>query len=487
MNSKVKTVISARNAVSGNVRGILVRMGRSASLAAGALLLGGALLMGGCSKESDDFPVGPSEGEGLVEISFSPESMGEVSIDSRALSAHPDAVRDLWVIQLNSTGTAQLQDPQFFPRVNNQVVKVKTKYQSCRLYCIANTGNATLFNGVTTDADVQAKTLSVMYEWECAPEQYSLPMSGFWTGTPTTSGMSIELQRAVAKVIVMLAADIPNGNSFDLTSVKVKNVPSVLHYFRDPSTPDPGTTAASCYPPTSVGFIDEWYDMSPSYDKTLGAQAKECGWCYLPENARGSGSATDQRNKTAATALGGALGQGNYATYIEITGDYTNDVGYKYVGNTYRIYLGADAVKDYNVKRNTVYTVTATIKGMDALDARITVGSCLSSPDVYDYTDNATGRVLYAKSDASNGSAMAWKNALLACAETPGWRLPTLTELNIINCMRDTWEFTSNGFSNNYYATATIDTATGKAYFLNFNSGLRSDMNDARVRCVREL
>ena len=100
-------------------------------------------------------------------------------------------------------------------------------------------------------------------------------------------------------------------------------------------------------------------------------------------------------------------------------------MGYKYTGNIYRIYLGADAVSNYDVKRNTHYTVTATIKGVSEMDARITIGAetLNPSPDFYDYTDNLTGWFVYARTDAST-MLMSWQDALLECAKTPGWRLP---------------------------------------------------------------
>ena len=261
--------------------------------------------------------------------------------------------------------------------------------------------------------------------------------------------------------------------------------------FRDTSKLDPGTSEADCYPATSVGFIGEFADLTPE-DKTLTATAKECGWCYLPENGRGTGSATDQTQKTAATALGGAEGQGNYATYIEIVGDYTTDLGYKYTGNIYRIYLGADAVSNYDVKRNTHYTVTATIKGVSEMDARITIGAetLNPSPDFYDYTDNLTGWFVYARTDAST-MLMSWQDALLECAKTPGWRLPTMAELEIIYCMRDTWEVASNGFYDNYYWSAT-EYDSSNAWYVSFSDGVSTDTYIAKsstlfVRCVRGI
>ena len=349
---------------------------------AGTWLFAAALLLGGCSKEPTEAMGGPTDGQPM-EITLSPESMGEVAMDTRAVGGvDENRIKDLWVIQFNADGTALLQTPQYITTVTSWGTSYKVrakiiKTSDSSLYFIANTGDNTLYSDVTTLADVESKTLAVPNEASLASGN-ALPMCGCYTGKPSASVSDVAMKRAVAKVTFKLAADIPGG-SFVPTSVKVYNAPTALQPFRDTSKLDPGTSEADCYPATSVGFIGECADLTPE-DKTLTATAKECGWCYLPENGRGTGSATDQTQKTAATALGGAEGQGNYATYIEIVGDYTTDLGYKYTGNIYRIYLGADAVSNYDVKRNTHYTVTATIKGVSEMDARITIGAETLNP-----------------------------------------------------------------------------------------------------------
>ena len=460
--------------------------GMRACHVAGTWLFAAALLLSGCSKD-------PTDGQPM-EITLSPESMGEVAMDTRAVSGvDENRIKDLWVIQFNADGTALLQTPQYITTVTSWGTSYKVrakiiKTSDSSLYFIANTGDNTLYSDVTTLADVESKTLAVTNEASLAPGN-ALPMCGCYTGKPSASVSDVAMKRAVAKVTFKLAVDIPGD--FALTSVKVYNAPTALQPFRDTSKLDPGTSEADCYPATSVGFTDEFADLTPE-DKTLTATAKECGWCYLPENGRGTGSATDQTQKTAATALGGAEGQGNYATYIEIVGDYTTDLGYKYTGNIYRIYLGADAVSNYDVKRNTHYTVTATIKGVSEMDARITIGAetLNPSPDFYDYTDNLTGWFVYARTDAST-MLMSWQDALLECAKTPGWRLPTMAELEIIYCMRDTWEVASNGFYDNYYWSAT-EYDSSNAWYVSFSDGVSTDTYIAKsstlfVRCVRGI
>lgn len=449
------------------------------------------LTSGGCSKEFEEGSDNPAEGQ-LTEITLSPETMGDVAMDTRAVSGvDENKISDLWIIQLNSTGREQLQGPQYITAITGSgtsyTAKAKIKAEASLVYFIANTHNNMLFNDAKTSALVAAKTLAVTNEASIASG--TLPMVGYFSGTPTAENMkNISLKRAVAKLTFKLAADIQNGGSFVLKSVKVCNVPKVLHPYRDPSKLDPGTNALMCYPATTAGVNGEFTDITPS-DKTLSATAKECGWCYLPENGRGTGTATDQKNKTAVTALGGATGQGDYATYVDVRGNFKNTVNETF-DVSYRIYLGSDAISNYDVKRNTHYTVTATIKGVNELDARIEVNGATLAFKYYDYTDNMTGWFVYAQADASS-SGMTWQNALLECVKTTGWRLPTITELRIMNCMRDTWSDESNGYPyNQYYWSATESSSSnavsvGMGYWGALN---RVDKNETHlVRCVRGL
>lgn len=414
------------------------------------------LILGGCSKEFEEVSDNPAKGQ-LTEITLSPESMGDVAMDTRAVSGvDENKISDLWVIQLNSAGTEMLLFPQYVTSVTGSgtsyTAKAKIKAAPSHIYFIANTHNSTLYNDATTSALVAAKTLAVTNEASIASG--TLPMVGYFSGTPTAENLkNISLKRAVAKLTFKLAADIQNGGSFVLKSVKVCNVPKVLHPYRDPSKLDPGTNALICYPATTAGVNGEFTDITPS-DKTLSATAKECGWCYLPENGRGTGTATDQKDKTAATALGGATGQGNYATYVDVRGNYKNLINETF-DVSYRIYLGSDAISNYDVKRNTHYTVTATIKGLNEFDARIELNGATLAIEYYDYTDNMTGWFVYARTDAST-SGMTWQNAQLECIKTSGWRLPSITELWLMSCLRDSWTWGGgNNFMRGCYWSAT--------------------------------
>ena len=174
-----------------------------------------------------------------------------------------------------------------------------------------------------------------------------------------------------------------------------------------------------------------------------------------------------------------------------MSGDYTGPHSYNTYTVAYRIYLGSDNLKDYNVVRNMHYTVTTTIKGPSDFDTRIeTTFKSSTEPDVWDYTETRTGWFVAAAANVSTG-IMEWAKAAAACPE--GWRLPSLFELEIMYCMRDTWASNSNGFTGDYYWSATeasITSYNGDAWNVSFNSGLTrgsSKSYNLLVRCIRDL
>ena len=494
-NTKYRLPVAPEGGCSGSrqsVRGALRR--------AAAVLFACALLLGGCAKEPAEAPSGSADE--LTSITLSTGAMGEVEMSTRSLSGVDEtAVKDLWVVQLNSSGREILAAPRYFAGGDiassggKYTVRMKIKNEASKIYFIANTGDDALFYGVINESEIAAKTLAVTDEASLAPGG-ALPMCGLFSGTPTADNLgdgSIALTRAVAKVTFKLASTMPAGATFKLTGVKVKNVPQVLHPWRDLTKLEPGSYAKNCYPATDAGFAGEFaVGTQTDYDGFDGTQITFPA-VYLPENGRGTGTAKKQQNKNADHALGGAEGQGNYATYVEVTGEYTGPDQPDTYNVTYRIYLGGDAVKDYNLLRNTHYTVTTTLKSPTDFDTRIeTVFAGSTDTEAWDYTGKRVGWFVAAAADASPDKKT-WAEALKACPD--GWRLPSLDELNIMYCMRDTWATGSNGFVIGSYWSATEveeGDASGedKAWFLSFDNGGAGKMENqgsAYVRCVRDL
>ena len=288
-----------KNSITGVLRGAMRRFagsqGRRSLLAglrgvrnaqgaifAGLLLCGaGVLALAGCTKDPAEGPGGetpPAGGTVMAEVTLTPEFMQQIDVKSVS-GADENVVKDVWVIQLNSEGTAQLQAPQYITSVSGSGgnCKIFTQFvaQPSRVYFIANTHNSTLFtSATTTTAKVEAATLAVTSESSLASAN-GIPMSGAWSGTPDwmsdLSG-SVSPRRAVAKVTFNLSAALPLGHTFTLKSIKVKKVPKVVYYFRS----NPSSTP---HPATGVAWFDDY--ASTTYDEALTSTAKSL-WCTCP-------------------------------------------------------------------------------------------------------------------------------------------------------------------------------------------------------------
>ena len=104
------------------------------------------------------------------------------------------------------------------------------------------------------------------------------------------------------------------------------------------------------------------------------------------------GTATNPLRKTAETA---PSGQADYCTYVEVYGKYRTGVVDETCNTTYRLYLGGNNIKDYNLLRNHAYTVNVTLRGKNEADMR--VGNMLEPANCYmvskpytEYIFNAT-------------------------------------------------------------------------------------------------
>ena len=190
------------------------------------------------------------------------------------------------------------------------------------------------------------------------------------------------------------------------------------------------------------------------------------------------GTAEDQFQKTAGTA---PIGQDKYCTYVEVSGIYNTPIGLA-TDVTYTIFLGANNTDDYNLRRNTHYTVNTTIKGQSRSDTRITTRT---PQNYWDYTDNDSP--MFVANFRDSDSPMYWDAAQTYCGA--GWRLPTQEE------MMSMWVFKNGlgGFPTKdlcTYWTSTED-FINPIYMLcvNMMDGSLSDVTKNNgvcfVRCIR--
>lgn len=160
--------------------------------------------------------------------------------------------------------------------------------------------------------------------------------------------LSITFIRKLAKINVTCV--IADGVNFIPARLQLRNAPKSFALVNTLSTA-PAENA------------DNFQNYLSVTDNVVGGYT----W-YMPENLRGTGTATDPKNKTAETA---PSGQKDYCTYIELSGLYQDSGTSKLV--SYRVYLGENNTDDYNVKANRIYNVSMSIIGVNESDNRLDV------------------------------------------------------------------------------------------------------------------
>lgn len=179
----------------------------------------------------------------------------------------------------------------------------------------------------------------------------NLPMCGsnnnFDSNTANT--LAISLTRSVAKVSLNLTT--PNsGDVFTVSAIKLMDVAKKLHYVESAATAPSAPAELTDYTSNNSNAIT---------------------W-YIPENKAGTTSLSDWKDRYEGNAPA-------TATYILIEGSYTPQNGTAR-DVSYAIYLGAgNNPADFNVARNTKYTVNAIIRGTNLDDGRVLVGKDLSA------------------------------------------------------------------------------------------------------------
>ena len=185
-----------------------------------------------------------------------------------------------------------------------------------------------------------------------------LPMCAYNDFEPTTgvSAPQFNLKAMVAKVVFKCKIDAAAG---------VNANPAVtLRQIANGTTYTAATDLTAAYRPTGIDFSD----------LAGGTTTTESGYTvytfYIPENIAGKNAGiTKESGRSLAKAQ-------PKATYIEVKATRTADSEEA----TFVLFLGDPAdVTDFNVHRNHIYTVTATIMGFDLIDERVTMSNDLSA------------------------------------------------------------------------------------------------------------
>ena len=296
-------------------------------------------------------------------ITFTPD--GTIESDTLAVGAE-DSVRtkaaaplsemqesqiaSLWVGQYDVTTGMRLFN-QYIPSMTGTTVNLKLKQSQngsrSRVYFVSNAGD---LGEIATEAILKKHTLAYTSTAEGLPDNNLCKMMGYWEGEVTVGGIrdiKVELTRLIATITFTYStgADF----TFRPTSVVLKNVPTV----------------SQVEAPTEQLTTEEiGYNI---YTGTTNQGGATFYW-YLPENMAGTVSeenAVDSEKKK--------IGRGvTNATCIELTGTAVQG-GVTYGDVTFRFYPGSDK-NNYDIVRNSRYTMDVTLIGIDISDERITVG-----------------------------------------------------------------------------------------------------------------
>lgn len=265
--------------------------------------------------------------------------------------AQENVVSEFCVFQF-ANGDSKLKYSEYVSLTDNKLtadISLASGNGTCTVYVLANvgdlTGKVTYGSALSDFKKLAAEVTSGKGTGE------NLPMCGYkndFDSNVDNASLTVQLTRSVAKVSLNLTT--PNtGDAFTVTSVKLMNVAKKLYYVESAATA-----------PVAAELTTYTSDNS-----------KTIAW-YIPENKTGSNSLTDWKDRC----------EGNVpatATYILIEGSYKpKDATARDVA--YTIYLGAGSnAGDFNVVRNTKYTVNAVIKGTNLNDGRVLIGKDLSA------------------------------------------------------------------------------------------------------------
>lgn len=263
---------------------------------------------------------------------------------------------DVWMIQYNGTTDAAtiVGVPRYVDLGSTTNVQAVTSTVANTLVFVANTHDANLeWGNINTLADMKKACRTITAETDCYGNNFSatkdLVLSGKYEGVISTGNIAADLYRNIARIDFTL--NNAGGSAMTLKSVQLCNVPR--NFYWASALIDAGTVY-----PTVVDYMD--YPVEDLTGAMNPGGTQSLTW-YMPLNQKGIVAAsTDAKTKPTNAP--------SYATYIRILA--TNAQNEAYV---YKIYPGADMIKDFNLSANHKYTVEITINssGDASTDGRV--------------------------------------------------------------------------------------------------------------------
>lgn len=330
----------------------------------------------GCSRsEMNGTPAGQPSEEGKMAVTL------ELGSDTPLKAADPDSkanatenatdetlVSNIVVLQYDMRNDeGQLVGMQFVDGVtqsgsNIQVSVSLEPLRKTRVVVLANMNGFLDSEQVTLGSSLEALN-NLTYDISSTagtgiPNDYNttLPMRAESGDITLTEGqvdrLTLTLYRLVAKVnfyLYNLCQDKESGKYFEVSSVTLKNVPTVGTYERVTET----SHADQRYPVLDARNFKNYATLAG--DKFT-EQTTACLWYMAPNNG-GTGKGT-----TALDKMDPANVPSNFCSYVEVNGNiHIADTPYPV---SYRLYLGRNNTNDYNVWANEAYTVDLIIRSL---------------------------------------------------------------------------------------------------------------------------
>ena len=286
--------------------------------------------------ETDSIPVNPKDTVKTKAADQLPE--GE---DSR--------IAHLWIGQYDADGNCIFN--QYFSVITGNEVDVRLKDSGGKEHHIWFVANTSDLKKIETEAALQKHVLTYSSEGDGLPSNRLCEMVGSWSGPIDVGGVEnihVDLTRLAAKISF---AYLIGGTDFSFapTSVTLNSVPDRYQIEA----------------PSNQLMTDVTYK---TYSGTANRDGATMYW-YLPENMAGTVS-----GENAVESEKKKTGKGvTNATYIELTGRAVQS-GVTYENVRFRFYPGSNE-NNYDIERNSHYTMNVTLAGIDITDERITVGT----------------------------------------------------------------------------------------------------------------
>lgn len=263
------------------------------------------------------------------------------------LDGQDSKIASLWVGQYDAAGNRLFS--QYIESMSDNTVNIKLKQSleemKSHVWFVPNSGD---LGEIATEKALKEHVLTYLSGETGLPSSNLCGMSGMWEGVVKEGGVkniSVDLTRLLAKITFTYA--IGEGFSFTPSSVSLNSVPDKSQV----TAPTVQLTEGITY---------------KNYEGTASSSGATMYW-YLPENMAGTvsaGNVVDSEKQKTGTGV-------TNATYIELTGTAVQG-GVTYKGVRFRFYPGGDK-NNYDIRRNSHYTMNVTLVGIDISDARITV------------------------------------------------------------------------------------------------------------------